>query len=59
MKIAEMKTMSINEFQNPEKVSEMCKENSAPFLVKNDDGDDMVIMNMEVYKEIFGVLRNF
>ncbi len=53
MKTTETKTMSISEFQNPERVSEMCKESDVPFLVKSDDGNDMVIMSVDLIKDTF------
>ncbi|MCD8108404.1 MAG: hypothetical protein LUE20_10680 [Oscillospiraceae bacterium] len=53
MKTTEMKTMSISEFQNPERVSEMCKESDVPFLVKSDDGNDMVIMSIDLIKDTY------
>ena len=47
-----MQTIPISALQNPEDVSELCHKTAEPVRVEVDGRNDLVVMNLEVYRRL-------
>lgn len=51
------KILPINELENIENISKICKESDKPLVITKDGYSDMVIMNIQVYEHIISKLQ--
>ncbi len=51
------KILSINELENIENISKICKESDKPIVITKDGYSDMVIMNIQVYEHTISKLQ--
>jgi hypothetical protein len=50
----DMKTITVEDLKDIEKVEELCHQSSEPIYIEKDRQVDLVIMSMEVYNNMFG-----